>query len=169
MLICLVAGAAGAAGVAAAQTPPVETFGAWEIRHLEDTTRPDGARASLSTDAGFISVECRRTGPATLIANWTSNDPLGSPDDYTPREVTVQWDEAEPETQPWEIFVGSAWQRSHDRAFAFATALQTHARVTFRTVDDQGAAREGVFDLGPASDTAEAMRQIIRDCRVGWR
>jgi hypothetical protein len=165
--LCLTA-ALGATSPVAAQIQPVLRFGAWEIRHFHDFDGGDSARASLLTDAGFISVECRRPGPETLMVTWHPTGRLGSPDDYTPREISVQWDGEAPQVQPWEAFVGAAFQRDHARASAFAAELPSHGRLTLSGVDDRGVRRECRFDLGLAADTSAAMRQVVRDCLEGW-
>jgi hypothetical protein len=170
--------ASGLAGLAAVmlgsapgQEEPVR-FGAWAVHHFDTPSGPThehGARAALLTDDGFISVECPRRGSATLMVAWVPNIHLGSPDDYTPREVTVRWDGGAPSAEPWEAFVGAAFRRDDAYARGFADRLGASRKVTLSAMDDAGVRREQTYDLGPAEDTRAALARVQADCRGGGR
>ncbi|WP_420471712.1 hypothetical protein [Brevundimonas sp. FT23042] len=158
-------------GGAAQEADDVQTFGAWEVRHFHNRSGPSyehGARASLLTRDGFISVECRRQGEATLLVGWQPNARLGGLNDYEPREVTVRWDRGPASVEPWEAFVGGAWKRDDAYARAFADRLGVSSAVTLATADERGRRQERTYRLGPAADTEAAMARVQEDCRRGW-
>ena len=158
-----------AAGSAAADEPALR-FGRWQVHHMhsQDRMPQDASRASLLTEAGFISVECARQGEATLLAAWVPDARLGSPDDYTPREITLSWDGGEAVTESWEAFVGAAWKRDDAYARAFADRLERSRTVTLSALDEKGRRQERTYDLGPDEDTRAAMARVREDCRHGW-
>lgn len=158
-------------GASAQEAEDVQTFGAWTVRHFHNPSGPryeHGARASLLTRDGFVSVECRRQGEATLMIHWQPNARLGGPDDYIPREVTVQWDRGPVSVEPWEAFVGGAWNRDDGYARAFAERLGASRTLTLAAVDERGRRQERTYRLGPAVDTRAAMARVQEDCRRGW-
>lgn len=158
-------------GVPVQEAEEVRTFGAWEVRHFHSRSGPTyehGARASLLTRDGYISVECRRQGEATLLVSWQPNARLGGLNDYEPREVTVRWDRGPASVEPWEAFVGAAWKRDDAYARAFAERLAASSSLTLAAVDERGRRQERTYRLGPAEDTRAAMARVQEDCRRGW-
>lgn len=159
------------AGASVQAAGEVQTFGAWTVRHFHNQSGPSyehGARASLLTRDGFISVECRRQGEATLLVSWQPDARLGGLNDYEPREVTVRWDRGPASVEPWEVFVGGAWKRDDAYARAFAERLAASSTLTLAAVDEGGRRQERTYSLGPAADTRAAMARVQEDCRRGW-
>lgn len=159
------------AGSPAQDAEEVQTFGAWKVHHFHSRSGPSyvhGARASLLTRDGFIAVECQRQGEATLMVYWQPEARLGGAEAYVPHEVTVRWDRNPAAAEPWEAFVGGAFNRSDAYARAFAERLGRSSTLTLAAVDERGRRYQRTYDLGPAADTQAAMARVQQDCRRGW-